>query len=148
MARRGNGAGHGWGKGTGWGGPARGPGSGAAKAAPFTAGNLAAAGGHNLSRSMKRQALLDGLFDLAFTAERQEVQVSACVAWLNRVEGKPVAMTTAHVSAADLSTLNDADLERELRLYAAHFQGKIEIRIAAKLRKGLQAPARASIHTQ
>lgn len=123
MARRGNGTGHGWGKGTGWGGPARGAGSKAAKAAPFTIGNQAAAGGHNLSRSQKRQALLDMLFDLALTASSEEVQLAANVAWLNRVEGKPVAMT-AHAIAGGLSALNDADLDHELRLHAARIQEK------------------------
>ena len=103
MARRGNGAGHGWGKGPGWGGLARGAGSKAAKAAPFTAGNRVAACGHNLSRSQRRQALLDMLFDLARTAESDEVRVAAIVAWLNRVEGKLVAMT-GHGSAAPIRT--------------------------------------------
>lgn len=123
MARWGNGSGHGWGRGTGWGGPARGSGSTAAKAAPFTDGNQVAARGHNLSRAMKRQALLDTLFDLARTFPSQEVRVAAIVAWLNRVEGRPVAMT-AHASAADLSALNDADLEHELRLHAARIQAE------------------------
>lgn len=92
MARRGNGSGHDWGKGTGWGGPARGVGSKLAKATPFTVGNRAAAGGHNLSRSQRRQALLNMLFNLARTADSEEVQLAAIVAWLNRVEGKPAAM--------------------------------------------------------
>ena len=92
MARRGTGVGHGWGKGPGWGGPARGPGSKAAKAVPFNPGNQAAACGHNLSRSQRRQALLDMLFDFARTADSEEVQLAAIVAWLNRFEGKPVAM--------------------------------------------------------
>ncbi len=91
MARYGNGVGKGVGKGDGWGGPARGAGSKAAKAPDFDRGNGAAVGGHNLSRSMKRQNLLDALFELAIVAESQEVQVSAAVAWLNRVEGKPGA---------------------------------------------------------
>lgn len=93
MARRRNGSGHGWGKGVGWGGAARGAGSKAAKAAPFTPGNRVAACGHNMSRSQRRQALLDTLFDLARTADSEEVQLAAIVAWLNHVEGKPAAMT-------------------------------------------------------
>jgi hypothetical protein len=91
MARRGNGQLHGPGRGEGWGGPARGVGSKAVKAASFIAGNRAAACGHDLSRSARRQELLDALFELAFTAESQEVHVSAAVAWLNRIEGKPPA---------------------------------------------------------
>lgn len=123
MARRGNGAGHGWGKGLGWGGPARGIGSRAMRAPPFTAGNRAAAGRHNMDRSQRRQALLDALFDLARTAESDEVRVAATVAWLNRVEGKPVAMT-AHITTGDLSALSDADLDYEVRLHAARIQEK------------------------
>lgn len=101
MARRGRGIGHVWGKGPGWGGPARGAGSKAAKAVPFTAGNQAAACGHNLNRSQRRQTLLDMLADLAFTADSDEVRLAATVAWLNRVEGKPVAIT-AQSGSADL----------------------------------------------
>ena len=123
MPRRGNGTGHGWGKGAGWGGPARGTGSGAAKAAPFTAGNRAAACGHDMGRSQRRQALLDMLFDLARTAQSEEVQLAAIVAWLNRFEGKPIAMT-ARGMVGDPSALNDADLDHELRLHAAHIQEK------------------------
>lgn len=93
MARRGNGSGQGWGKGAGWGGLARGAGSKVVKAAPFTAGNRVAACGHNLSRSQRRQALLDNLFHLAMNGPSDEVRLAAIVAWLNRVEGKSVAMT-------------------------------------------------------
>ena len=125
MARRGTGVGHGWGKGPGWGGPARGAGNGAAKATPFAAGNQAAAVGHNLSRSQRRQALLDMLADLAFTADSDEVRVAAIVAWLNRFEGKPVAMT-AHATTGDLSALSDADLDHELRLHAMRLQEKTQ----------------------
>lgn len=121
MARRGNGVGQGPGRGSGWGGPARGAGSREAKAAPFTCGNQAAGCGHNLSRSQKRQHLLDALFELAFSGGSQELQVSASIAWLNRVEGKLVAMTVRG-SPADLSTLDDTDLEHELRLHAARIQ--------------------------
>jgi len=110
MARRGNGVG----QGTGWGGPARGAGTRAAKAPDFGLGNKAAARGHNLSRGQKRQELLDALFELAITAESQEVQVSAAVAWLNRVEGKPVAQAV-QLSADDLAGLDDDALERKLR---------------------------------
>lgn len=89
MARRGNGNGHGWGKGPGWGGPARGAGRGSAKAAPFTPDNRPAGMGHNSNRRDRRQAMLDALFELATTGGTQELQVSACIAWLNRYEGCP-----------------------------------------------------------
>lgn len=76
-----------------------------------------------LGRSQRRQALLDMLFDLARTAQSEEVQLAAIVAWLNRFEGKPVAMT-ARGMVGDPSALNDADLDHELRLHAAHIQEK------------------------
>lgn len=121
MARRGNGFGHGWGRGPGWGGPARGAGSRAAKAAPFTAGNRAAAGEHNMSRSQRRQALLDMLFNLARTADSEEVQLAAIVAWLNRVEGEPVVQAI-HIHSDDLDTLDDVSLEQRLRLLKDHIE--------------------------
>lgn len=95
----------------------------AAKAAPFTDGNRAAAGGHNFSRSEKRQQLLDDPFVLAFTAERKEVQVSAAIVWLDRFEGCPVAMA-GQASAPDPSALDDAELEHELRLHAVQIRAK------------------------
>lgn len=80
------------GQGAGWGGPAKGGGTSKASKAPqFAPGNRAAVSGHNLSRSARRQELLDTLFHLAFNAESEELQVSAAVAWLDRVEGKPAA---------------------------------------------------------
>ncbi len=112
MARRGNGVG----QGAGWGGPSKGSGFKAAKAPAFKPANRAAAGLHDKSRSARRQELLDTLFDLAFTAERQEVQVSAAVAWLNRVEGKPSAKAV-HVQTDDLSALDDDALDLELQTY-------------------------------
>ena len=121
MARRGNGNGHGWGKGPGWGGPARGAGRGSAKAEPFTADNRPAGMGHNSNRRDRRQHLLDGLFELARTGGTEELQVTACIAWLNRFEGKPVAMAARSI-ATDLSVLTDADLEHELRHRAALIQ--------------------------
>jgi len=89
----------------------------------FEHGDQAAAGIHNLSRAMRRQALLDILLHLAFGAQREETQLLATIAWLDRIEGKPGA-TTAHGMPGDLSALNDADLEHELRLHAARIQEK------------------------
>lgn len=89
MARLGNGAGHGPGRGTGWGGPARGVGRGASKAPVFTPGNQQAAGPHDMARDRRRQRLMAELEHLAFTAEREETQLAATIAWLDRYEGKP-----------------------------------------------------------
>ena len=112
MARRGNGPG----QGAGWGGPSRGSGFKAAKAPRFAPANRAAAGLHDMSRSARRLELLDALFNLARTAENEDVQVSAAVAWLNRVEGKPIAQAV-HVVVEDLAELEDDALEREVRSY-------------------------------
>jgi hypothetical protein len=96
---------NGAGKGDGWGGPAKGAGSGPAK--PFTAGNATRVAFHtghgDPAKAKKRHALAterearlaqlkDHLADLGLNADRQETQVSAIVAYLNREEGLPVAM--------------------------------------------------------
>lgn len=114
MARLGNGADYGPSSvvscGTGWGGPARGAGTSKAPSAQvFKAGNRKAAGPHDLSGYRRCQQLLEMLYTLAMTAESQDVQVSAAVAWLNRVEGKPVARTI-NVALGDSSALEDAAL--------------------------------------
>lgn len=79
-------------------------------AAPFAPGNQVAGCGHNLSRSQKRQALLDKLYDLARHGSSDELRLSATIAWLNRVEGRPVA-TAATMRSDALETLDDAQLE-------------------------------------
>jgi hypothetical protein len=96
---------NGAGKGDGWGGPAKGAGSGPAK--PFTSGNatrVAFHAGHGdpakakmkrtlaTEREARLAQLKDHLADLGLNADRQETQVSAIVAYLNREEGLPVAM--------------------------------------------------------
>lgn len=109
MARYGNGVGHGPGCGTGWGGPARGPGSTASRAPAFEQGNQRALGPHDMSRAQQRQRLMDDLEHLSFTAEREETQLAAAVAWLDRFEGKPVARLVTTGSDA-LTALDDAAL--------------------------------------
>lgn len=109
MARYGNGVGHGPGCGPGWGGPARGAGSAASRAPAFQQGNQRALGPHDMGRARRRQRLMDELFRLAFTAESEEVQLSAAVAWLDRFEGKPVARSV-NVSPDALMALDDAAL--------------------------------------
>ena len=95
--RRGNGAG----KGAGWGGPAKGagkpPGSPEAGRPPRDVAALKAA-----SREARIEALKQKLADLAFNAQREETQLSAAVALLNREEGLPVArQISATVDSAD-----------------------------------------------
>lgn len=107
MARLGNGAGHGPGRGTGWGGPARSVGRGASKAPVFNPGNQQAAGPHDMARDRRRQRLMAELEHLAFTAEREETQLAATIAWLDRYEGKPVARVI-NVGFSNAADIDDA----------------------------------------
>lgn len=109
MARLGNGVGCAESRGAGWGGPARGAGRTAAKAPIFKTGNRKAVGPHDMSGHRRRQELLDKLEMLAFTADSEEVQLTASVAWLNRVEGKPITRTV-NIELGDASALDDAAL--------------------------------------
>lgn len=109
MARRGNGVGCAESRGPGWGGPARGAGTASLKAPKFGPGNRNAAGPHDMTGHRRRQELLDKLETLAFTAENEDTQLYAAVAWLNRVEGKPLARI-ANLEQGDVSALDDAAL--------------------------------------
>lgn len=87
--RRGNGAG----KGDGWGEEARGASTsriddGAVGDAIRKLGRDPA---HMATKEAKAELVLEHLFGLALTAERQETQVSAAVAYSNRVAGLPIA---------------------------------------------------------
>lgn len=74
-------------KGDGWGGEAKGSG-----AAPFKPGNKASAGPRDMTTNEeKAERLRQHIYKLAEGAEREETQLSAAIAWLNRVEGMPVA---------------------------------------------------------
>lgn len=93
--RKGNGAG----KGAGWGGPAKGagnhgPGPGRPK---LEVSALIAA-----KREERISALKEHLLALAVTAEREETQLSATVAFLNREEGTPVQRQEISGGAAPL----------------------------------------------
>lgn len=90
MARRGNGQLHGVGRGARWPGPTRGADVVTAKAPAFKSANRAAVGQHDMSRSVRRQELLNALLNLTLNAESEELQVSAAITWLNRAEGKPI----------------------------------------------------------
>jgi hypothetical protein len=90
------------GKGDGWGGPARGVGRGG-PAKPFTAHSPTRhPGARNPKKAEARRVRsaekaawteqwIQLLGDLALNAEREETQVSACIAVLNRLEGTPAA---------------------------------------------------------
>ena len=108
--RRGNGAG----KGDGWGGPARG-----ASASRILPGDPT--GVQALSRdpdiASKRedrlQLLRDHMFHLALNAAREETQLAAASAYLDREEGKPIARTVT-AAVDDVSQLSDLELAAEI----------------------------------
>ena len=62
-----------------------------------------------------RVSRLDKLFNLARYGSSDELQLSACISFLDRVLGKPLPMGM-HRRAANLSTLDDADLGVTSRL--------------------------------
>jgi hypothetical protein len=97
--------------GDGWGGPAKGPGTTAKPAPQFAKGNTASVGHAPRPQSTvdRAQALKDHLFTLAQSAERQETQVQAAKAWLDRHEGLPLARTLNH-NTDDLAALDDQSL--------------------------------------
>ena len=82
------------GHGAGWGGPAKGAGNhdaGPGRPRKEAAEVIA------MAKEARSAALKDQLLTLAFEAEREETQLQASVAYLNREEGMPVArhdMTT------------------------------------------------------
>lgn len=100
--RKGNGAGHGPGKGDGWGGQA----NGASKAPPFSSDDQHR-GAHTAAaidgKAARIERLLNNLERLALGAEREETQVTATVAALNRLDGLPVQKVDATVTRATIS---------------------------------------------
>ena len=125
------------GNGPGWGGPAKGAKTVADKPMPppFTLGNQASAVERDYSRRDKAQALKDHLYRLATEAEKEETQVRAAEAWLNRIEGTPV-QRNINVSADDLSALDDAALDARADAIEA------ELRASARGAAAQNAPAR------
>jgi len=104
--RRGNGVG----KGDGWGGPAKGAGS----TEPLDGvRHLSKDEDLKADKKARAEALKDHLFKLATTAERQETQVSAATAWLDREEGKPIARTVT-TTVDDVGQLSDLELAAEI----------------------------------
>lgn len=120
--RRGNGA--------GWGGPAKGAGHGKRPAftpdtAPRGHGWVVTTGSEveRKARDAERAALIrDHLYTLATTAERQEAQITASVAFLNRVEGLPVSRGELDVRRP-LSDLKDDELARAIDMLRSAVAG-------------------------
>ena len=79
-------------------------------------------------KAARLDAVKNKIFDLAMNADRQETQLSAAVAFLNREEGTPIARSIT-VQTDDLASLSDAELAERL----AHFE-----RVAAAAGDGAQ----------
>lgn len=105
--RRGNGAG----KGAGWGGPAKGAGTRFAKGEAQPLQGKSNTAPVVSQREARIAALKDKLFALATDAAREETQLAAAVAYLNREEGLPVAR---QISA----TVDDARMVVEIVRFA------------------------------
>lgn len=106
--------GNGAGKGDGWGGPAQGESTSRIKPGDPDGIQARASDPVVLADKEAKAALLeDHLFSLAFNAERQETQVSASNAWLDRVKGKPIARTVT-TTVDDVSQLSDLELTAEI----------------------------------
>jgi len=98
-------------KGDGWGGPAKGAGRVADPRAPlFGHGNKIAAGPHDMSGADTARRMKAHIERLAFEAAREETQLSAAIAWLDRHEGKPIARNL-NMDADDLAALDDGALD-------------------------------------
>jgi len=105
------------GNGTGWGsdGTAKGAGKGP-KWPKFELGNQAAVGRAQpdwealKTKEEKAVALKQNLLRLGLTAEREETQISAAVAWLNREEGMPVQKNVNMNFKKDIKDFSDDEL--------------------------------------
>jgi hypothetical protein len=103
------------GNGAGWGGPAKGASTSRIRKGDPDGIQAMSNDPDIKARNAKRNAeLKDHLYDLALHAEKQETQLAAANAWLNRDEGQPVARSI-NATVDDLSKLTDAELDAKLR---------------------------------
>lgn len=94
-------------KGAGWGGPAKG--ASASRIKPGDPDGIQAMSNDPdiKARQAKRAAKLhDHLYALATEAERQETQLAATIAFLDRAEGKPVSRVDTRVSGGEGGAIN------------------------------------------
>jgi hypothetical protein len=97
-------------KGAGWGGPAKGASTSRIKPGDPDGITSMRHDPDNKRRQAERvEAVREHLFGLALNAERQETQLAASVAYLNRIEGTPLQRAVV-ANVADPSKLTDADL--------------------------------------
>lgn len=95
------------GKGDGWGGPARGASTSRIKPGDPDGIQAMSTDPDIKARQAERAAKLhDHLYGLATEADRQETQLAATIAYLDRVEGKPVARNDTRLSAGEGGPIN------------------------------------------
>ena len=107
--------GNGAGKGDGWGGPAKGASVAEDRLLPsyWAGGTTSAAGDAKRARDAARsEAAQDKLYELTMGAKREETQLSAAVALLNRIDGMPIARNL-NANVDDLAALSDDALRAE-----------------------------------
>lgn len=98
------------GNGPGWGGPAKGASTSRIRPGDPDGITSMRHDPENKRRQAERvEAVREHLYGLALGAERQETQLAASVAYLNRVEGAPVQRAVV-ANVMDPSKLTDADL--------------------------------------
>jgi hypothetical protein len=124
--RRGKGAGKPGGAGKGWGGEAKGASASRFTSEPQPMQGKAWTADVVRDREARLALLKDHLFNLATSADRQETQLSAAVAYLNREEGMPIARSVT-TTVDDVSQLSDLDLATEIARLDREL-GKVEAR--------------------
>jgi hypothetical protein len=107
----GNGAGHGGpAKGAGWGGPAKGASTSRIRPGdPDGIQRMSHDPDIRRRQAERVEQVREHLYGLALGAERQETQLAASVAYLNRIEGTPLQRAVV-ANVTDPSKLTDADL--------------------------------------
>lgn len=137
-ANRGTGEGRGGpaagaGRGDPWGGPARGAsGSRILPGDPDGIQRMSNDPDIKARNAARNAELKDHLYDLAKHADRQETQLSATMAWLDRDEGKPISRNVS-ATVDDVSKLSDLELTAEL--------ARLEREVTAAAARGGEAEA-------
>ena len=94
--------------GPGWGGPAKGASTSRIRPGDPDGIQQMSNDPEVRARQAERAARLhDHLYALATDAERQETQLAATIAFLDRVEGKPVSRVDNRVSGGERGAIND-----------------------------------------
>lgn len=90
--------------GDGWGGPAKGASTTKGRVAEFQP--MSNDPEIKARRAAQAEQLHEHLYELATQADRQETQLAATVAFLDRVEGKPVARSDTRISGGEGGPVN------------------------------------------